>query len=183
MHLKRRRRPADKKGMGTTLTREMRLAVIAAALAALAGAFALVLTTRSEDSHTSTEASLPHSAAAPSPPAAPRVRSAPSRDFASTLRRTLAGRRVVVVALYAGGAALDRQVVAEARTGAARAGAVFRAVNVANETRARALATLLGGGTQVPTVVVFKRPGAISVKLEGYADAATITQAAINARR
>jgi hypothetical protein len=170
--------------MGTTLSREMRLMVIAAALATLAGAVVLVLMMRSGDPQTSTDAPLPHlPAVAPPPPAAPRVRSAPSRDFASTLRQTLAGRRVVVVALYAGRAAVDRRVVAEARTGAARAGAVFRAVNVANETRARALATLLGGGTQVPTVVVFKRPGAISVKFEGYADAATITQAAINARR
>jgi hypothetical protein len=170
--------------MGTTLSREMRLTVFAGALAALAGAVALVLMMRSEDPQTRNDAPLPHvPALAPSPPAAPRVRSAQPRDFASTLRRTLAARRVVVVALYAGGAAVDRQVVAEARTGAARAGAVFRAVNVANETRARALATLLGGGTQVPTVVVFKRPGAISVKLEGYADAATITQAAMNAQR
>ncbi len=171
--------------MSMTLTRGIRLAVLAAVLAALAGAIALVFVTRSGSAQTSGAAALPDTPDSPQPRPRPAVvtpRSTPPRDFAATLRRTLAARRVVVVVFYTRGAAVDRQVVAEASAGAARAGAGFRAVNVADEARARAVATLLGGGAQAPTVVVFKRPGVVSVKLEGYADAATITQAAVNAR-
>lgn len=169
-----------------TLIPPLRLAVLAALLV-LAALAALLLVTGPGDGasapSTGEPAAVLRPAAKPSAqarPAKPRRRLAP--DLAFQLQATLARRGVVVVALHASGDVVDREVVAEARAGAAAAGAGFRAVNVANEKHARAVARLLGTGVGAPAVAVLRRPRSIFLRLDGFTDRGTVEQAAVSAR-
>ena len=95
---------------------------------------------------------------------------------------------VVVLALVAPKAAVDQLTLSEAKAGAAAAGAGFVAINVANNAQVEALSGLVGSSSDPqnrllddPAVLVFQKPQALYVRLNGYADANTIQQAAINA--
>jgi len=64
----------------------------------------------------------------------------------------------------------------------------FVAINVANNAQVEALSGLVGSSSDPqnrllddPAVLVFQKPQALYVRLNGYADANTIQQAAINA--
>ena len=73
----------------------------------------------------------------------------------------------------------DKDALAEAREGAHAVGAGFVVLNVFEERKAKALEKLAGPISD-PSVLVFKRPGTIAVRLEGFADATTVAQAAQN---
>lgn len=95
---------------------------------------------------------------------------------------------VVVLALVAPKATVDQLTLSEAKAGAAAAGAGFVAINVANNAQVEALSGLVGSSSDPqnrllddPAVLVFQKPQALYVRLNGYADANTIQQAAINA--
>ena len=95
---------------------------------------------------------------------------------------------VVVLALVAPKAAVDQLTLSEAKAGAAAAGAGFVAINVANNAQVEALSGLVGSSSDPqnrllddPAVFVFQKPQALYVRLNGYTDADTIQQAAINA--
>ena len=75
---------------------------------------------------------------------------------------------------YAG--ALDK-IRNSLRAGAGSAHVGFAVLNVRKESVAQAVATLVAGATD-PTVLVFRRPGTIALKLDGYADADVVAQAA-----
>jgi hypothetical protein len=110
-------------------------------------------------------------------PAQPPAANGLPTSVASALQR----RRVVVVALYAPNLPLDDMTVREAQVGAAAAGAGFVALNVLNESQARPLTELLGV-LEDPSVLVFRRPGEMFLRLSGFADQQTVAQAARNAR-
>jgi hypothetical protein len=116
------------------------------------------------------------------PVSKPKPKVDPTLDKAlpSSVKAAFAGRNVVVVALYAPDVPLDEMAVGEARTGAGSAGAGFVALNVFNESQARPLTKLLGV-LEDPTVLVFKRPGNLFLRLSGFADQQTVAQAARNA--
>jgi hypothetical protein len=116
----------------------------------------------------------------PKPKAKPKVDPTLEKGLPSSVKSAFAGREVVVVALYAPDVPLDQMAVGEARTGAGAAGAGFVALNVFNETQARPLTKLLGV-LEDPTVLVFKRPGNLFLRLSGFADQQTVAQAARNA--
>jgi hypothetical protein len=97
----------------------------------------------------------------------------------ATRARALRREPVVVAAVYAPGAA-DRAAVAQARTGAQAVGAGFVTLNVLREQQARALESLVGPISD-PSVLVFKRPGTVALRLDGFADSAIVAQAAQNA--
>jgi len=95
---------------------------------------------------------------------------------------------VVVLALVAPKATVDQLTLSEAKAGAAAAGAGFVAINVANNAQVEALSGLVGSSSDPqnrllddPAVLVFQKPQALYVRLNGYTDADTIQQAAINA--
>lgn len=117
------------------------------------------------------------SPAAPSKaePAVKLLPGLPSR-VATALRR----EKVVVVSLYAGPAAFDRAMAGEALRGAREVGAGFVALDVFDETRARALSTF-AGKADPPAVLVVRRPGKVVKTLDGGADSAIVAQAAYNA--
>jgi hypothetical protein len=95
---------------------------------------------------------------------------------------------VVVVALVTPKSTVDQLTQAEAKAGAAGAHAGFVTVDVSNNAQVAALSALVGSNADpqnrlldAPAVLVFQRPQSLYVRLNGYADADTIQQAAVNA--
>ncbi len=78
--------------------------------------------------------------------------------------------------------------LAEAKAGAAAAQAGFVTINVSNNAQVAALSALVGSSADpqnrlldAPAVLVFQRPQALYVRLNGYVDADMIEQAVVNA--
>lgn len=141
----------------------------------------------------------PAPATAPAPAkAARKARPAPARkakvDPAVTaalraglpvqVARAFARHDVVVLVLHAPESRLDRMTLAEAAAGARRAGAGFVAVGVtsARNSVLTRLTEKVGGVVDTPTTLVLSRPGDVQVQLTGFADEATVAQAALTAR-
>jgi len=97
------------------------------------------------------------------------------------LARALTARPVAVVAFVTPAARLDEMAAKEAAAGARAGGASFVTVDVSNERQARPFAIKLGV-LEAPTVLVFKRPGDVFVRLEGFNDLDVVAQAADNAK-
>jgi hypothetical protein len=104
-----------------------------------------------------------------------------SHGLPIVLSRALARNPVTVVALYDPRAELDELALAEARAGAADANVGFLAINVFNEPEVRPLTQLLGVLTS-PSLLVYKRPNTLFVRIDGFSDRQTVAQAAANAR-
>ena len=175
--------------MTTTLSPPIRLLAIVGVLAAVGLAVLLFAHNRSASSSSSTPSisrpttpSRAHVAPTTKPvvkPVKPRVTLLPNlpRPVAHALRNS----KVVVVVLFSHGATGDGTAVGQARTGAKSARSGFTAINVANETIARALGSFAGATVSPPAVLIVKRPGKIVNQFSGYADSAIIAQAALNA--
>jgi hypothetical protein len=132
-------------------------------------------------------------AARPKPATAPAAKGSPAKAAARpkpavklvkgtprTIAGQLATHDVVIVLLYDPNARVDDYSLAETQLGAKDSGAGFLAVNVMNQHQASPFTTAYGV-LQDPTVLFFKRPGKLALKLVGYADHDTIAQAAKNA--
>jgi hypothetical protein len=98
------------------------------------------------------------------------------------LSRALSKHPVTVVALYDPSADIDGMALAEARAGAAEVKAGFLAINVFNEPQVRPLAQLLGV-LNSPSVLVYKRPNTLFLRIDGFSDRQTVAQAAANAHQ
>jgi hypothetical protein len=120
-------------------------------------------------------------ATTPAKPAAkprpPKIVLAPG--LPANLARALRREKVVVAAVYAAGAD-DLGALAEARTGAKGVGAGFVTLNVLEERKAKAVEKL-AGPVSAPAVLVFKRPGKIALRFDGFVDSVVVAQAAHNA--
>jgi hypothetical protein len=99
------------------------------------------------------------------------------------LQWQLAHHKVVVVSLYNPRADVDAISVAEAHAGAMDAGAGFLLVDVLDNKVAGILTALLPGGGLLPDpgVLVYKAPGDVVIRLDGFNDRAAVAQAATNA--
>ena len=124
---------------------------------------------------------------APSPPAAPAAKTKPKpapvasvSGLPASIAAALAANKVVVVSLYVPGARVDEIATAEARAGAQLVGAGFVALNVFDEASSTLLLVKLGM-LEGPSVLVFKRPGEVAVRMAGFADRETVAQAAASA--
>jgi hypothetical protein len=119
-------------------------------------------------------------------PVAPKKKAAPKITVPKGTPRTIAGQLaqhdIVIVLLYDPQAKVDHYSLAEAQVGAREAGAGFLRVNVLNQKEASPFTTAYGV-LQDPTILFFKRPGKLTLKLTGYVDHETIAQAAANAAR
>lgn len=124
--------------------------------------------------------------AAKKAPAKPKAAAKPAAVAANGLPMPVATalqtNRVVVVALFTPSSAIDELALAEAQAGAKAAKAGFVAVNVLREGQGRAIARLLGV-TDSPTLLVYRAPGTLAFRLDGFADLDTVAQAALDARR
>jgi hypothetical protein len=116
------------------------------------------------------------SAAKPAKPAAPALNSA----LPLPLAQALAASPTVVAVLYNPQSEVDGIAVAEARAGAALAGAGFVALNVLSQRDVGKLTEQLGLLPD-PAVLVFRRPAHVAVRLDGFSDKETVAQAAQNA--
>jgi len=99
------------------------------------------------------------------------------------LQWALSQHRIVVVALYNPHADVDAIAVAEAHAGAVDAKAGFLLVNVMNDKVAGILTGLLPGGGLLPDpgVLVYRAPGTVAFRLDGFQDRDAVAQAAVNA--
>jgi hypothetical protein len=96
------------------------------------------------------------------------------------LARAFGQHRVVVVSLYNPYSEVDGIAFAEARAGAALAGAGFVPLNVLSRAEVGKLTEMLGLLPD-PGVLVYTRPGTLSIRISGFADKETVAQAAHNA--
>jgi hypothetical protein len=169
--------------MADALSSHRRLILLVVVLAAAGVAVGLFALSRSSDS-----SAAPRRAAAPSPVASAVAKKAPAvkprvvaaNGLPIVVANALRRHRVVVVALYASDVPLDRLSRAEARAGARDAGAGYVAVNALDRKRSEPLATTTGV-VEAPTTLVFRRPGTLVGRIAGFADRATVAQAAANA--
>jgi hypothetical protein len=99
------------------------------------------------------------------------------------LQWELAHHKVVVVSIYNPRSDVDAISVAEAHAGAVTAGAGFLLVSVLDNKVAGILTALLPGGGLLPDpgVLIYRAPGDIALRLDGFADRASVAQAATNA--
>jgi hypothetical protein len=104
-------------------------------------------------------------------------------NLPSQLQWQLAHHKVVVVSVYNPRSDVDAISVAEAHQGATDAKVGFLLVNVLDNKVAGLLTALLPGGGLLPDpgVLVYRAPGDISFRLDGFHDRAAIAQAALNA--
>lgn len=103
-------------------------------------------------------------------------------NLPSPLRTALVHSPLVVAVVYAPGDAVDAEVVAQARLGAASVHAPVVLLNVRNDRIAGATAAWMKNVFE-PAVLIVERPGTIAVELDGYADEMTVAQAVVNARQ
>jgi hypothetical protein len=99
-----------------------------------------------------------------------------------SLAQSLATNRVVVAAVYNPQSAVDGIAFAEARAGAALAGAGFVGLNVLSQAEVGKLTEQLGLLPD-PAVLIFTRPATVAAQLKGFADKETVAQAAYNVGR
>ena len=99
------------------------------------------------------------------------------------LQWQLAHHKIVVVSLYNPSSDVDAISVAEAHAGATDANAGFLLVSVLDNKVAGLLTALLPGGGLLPDpgVLVYRAPGDVALRLDGFADRAAVAQAATNA--
>ena len=99
------------------------------------------------------------------------------------LQWQLAHHKVVVVSFYNPTSDVDAISVAEAHAGASAAGAGFLLVSVLDNKVAGILTALLPGGGLLPDpgVFIYRAPGDVALRFDGFADRDTVAQAATNA--
>jgi hypothetical protein len=117
---------------------------------------------------------------APKPVTPSAVTVALQAGLPAPLARALGQHRVVVVSLYNPYSEVDGIAFAEARAGAALAGAGFVPLNVLSRAEVGKLTEMLGLLPD-PGVLVYTRPSTLSIRIGGFADKETVAQAAHNA--
>jgi len=102
----------------------------------------------------------------------------------AALREQLQQHKIVVVSLYDPQAAVDQMSVDEARAGAGDAKAGFALVNVLDNAVAGPLTALLPSGNMLPDpgILVYRAPGKLMYRFDGYLDRDAVAQAAANAK-
>jgi hypothetical protein len=103
-------------------------------------------------------------------------------DLPPPLQWQLSLHKVVVVSIYNPNTSVDSIAVAEAHQGAVDAGAGFLLVSVLDNKVAGILTGLLPGGGLLPApgILVYRAPGTIALRIDGFADRLSVAQAAQN---
>lgn len=119
-------------------------------------------------------------AAAAKPKPAPKPKVVIDPNLPKELRAALTAHATVVVSLYSPESAVAEMARAEAQAGAKLAKVGFVALNVFKQKQIETLTAQLGVMSD-PSVLVFRRPGKMAVRLDGFADSELVAQAAANA--
>jgi hypothetical protein len=120
-------------------------------------------------------------AAVPKPKAKPPAKIPNPEGLPLAVARALSRHAVVVVSLYDPEAKVDRISLAEARAGARRAKVGFVALNALDRRASEALTRKLGV-LSAPAFFLYKRPGSLVMRIDGFADRDLVAQAALAAR-
>jgi hypothetical protein len=104
-------------------------------------------------------------------------------DLPAPLQWQLARHHIVVVSIYSANSDVDSISVAEAHAGATAAGAGFLLVNVLDNSIAGPLTALLPGGGLLPDpgILIYRSPGNIALRIDGFVDRDAVSQAVANA--
>jgi hypothetical protein len=108
------------------------------------------------------------------------VRAARAAGLPESLAQALGRSKTVVVSLYDPYSQVDGTSFAEAKAGAALAGAAFVPLSVLSQRDVGKLTEQLGLLPD-PGVLVYVRPASLAVKIGGFADKETVAQSARNA--
>lgn len=164
------------------------IALVGVLLIALAGS-ALVLIPRAKEGVVSlpskpTVTTPTHPGSHPTTPPPKVVTPTVDPQLPVALRVALARHAVVVVGTYDPEVRHDQVVLDEARAGAIAGRAGFVAVNLLDDKVAGLLTGKLASGELLPTpgVLIYRRPGKLVFRVDGYLDRAAITQAALNSK-
>ncbi len=105
-------------------------------------------------------------------------------NLPAPLRAALEQQRIVVVSLYNPQVQVDRIAVGEAQAGAAETHVGFLRVNVLDNRVAGTLTALLPAGDLLPNpgFLIYRRPGTLVFRFDGYLDRAAIAQAVQGAK-
>lgn len=114
----------------------------------------------------------------PAPVPAPAA-TAPSDGLPVAIQQALAANHVVVVSLFDPNAKIDDTALREAAAGAQLAGTTFVPIDVTKNEVDSLNARY--GVIQDPAVLVLRPPGDLVFRIDGFADRATVAQAAANA--
>lgn len=116
-------------------------------------------------------------AAKPAPVAKPEPAPKPDDGLPAKLTAALASNRTVVVVLHSPDSSVAAMARAEAEAGAKQANVAFVPLNVLVPKEIDELTATLGVMSE-PAVLVFRRPGKVVVRLDGFADRELVAQAA-----
>ena len=187
--------------MNLTIGPQIRIVALVGLLAALGLAGSMFLLggsgsktgTQPSPARTTTTSAKPAHQTTPKHAAAPRTPAKKAKPagyrgnpvyatLPHALQWELAHHKVVVVSIYNPRSDVDAISVAEAHAGAVTAGAGFLLVSVLDNKVAGILTGLLpnGGLLPDPGVIVYKAPGDIAIRLDGFADRDAVAQAATN---
>jgi hypothetical protein len=119
--------------------------------------------------------------AARAPQAAKRKPLVAENGVPTAIVEALRRSPAAVVSITAGGVDIDRLTLAEAQAAAKSAGVAYVRIDVLQPELGRAIARTFGV-IEAPATLVYQRPTSLFLKLDGYADSATIAQAAENAK-
>jgi hypothetical protein len=138
-------------------------------------------TTPAKATHASptTHATRKQSASKPKPKAAPAL---PDNGLPMLLNEALRAHRIVVVSVFDPQSHTDAISYAEARAGAGDISAAgFLGVSVLDDSVAGPLTAALPGGglLPVPGVLIYRRPGTLIQRVDGFADRDSIAQLAL----
>jgi hypothetical protein len=98
----------------------------------------------------------------------------------TAIDRALESHRIVVVSVFDSQSATDAISYAEAKSGAADARVGFVGINLLDNPLAAALTSALPGGGLLPApgVLIYRRPGVLVERLDGFTDRDVVAQAA-----
>jgi hypothetical protein len=104
--------------------------------------------------------------------------------FPAPVRSALEYAPFVVVGFYNPHSPVDMLTIEEARAGAASAHVVFRPVNLLNDKVAGPLTALLPAGELLPNpgFVIYRRPGTVVFRSDGYLSRSSVAQAIKDSR-
>ena len=136
-----------------------------------------------------TAPAVKHAEAAPAPAqAAPKPKATPKPkppanpyNLPLELVGALAKHDTVVVSLYSPESKVDTIAYAEARAGAVAGHVGFVALSVLDPAKVRNLTEQLGVLSD-PGILIYKRPGTLAARIDGFVDRDTVAQAAQDAR-
>lgn len=168
----------------TTISPHARIgALIGVLLTVLAGAAIYMLQGHSQPVTIPTTPTVqPH----PSKPTGPVhvVKPTVNPLLPAPLRSALERNPVVVAGFYNPHSPVDQLTIQEARAGAAASGAGFVSVNLLDDSVAGPLTALLSSGELLPNpgFIVYKRPGTLVYRSDGYLSRTNVAQAVKESR-